>query len=135
MGLGDMNLRLGRYEAGRAQLTESMALYTRLGFHDRLASCCVWLAPAPEHDGDRALAARLLGAAAGIRRQTGASLDWQEQEFVDELVERLRPALGDAAYDEAFAAGEAAPDAVVQEVLASAAVSAAPVAGPMDPGG
>ena len=128
LGLGDMNLRLGRYEAGRAALVESMELYTRLGFRDRLASCCVWLAPAPEHDGDLALAARLLGAAAGIRRQTGASLDWQEQEFLDKLVGRLRAALGDAAYGEAFAAGEAAPDCVVQEVLSSAA-TAAPVAG------
>ena len=106
LGLGDMNLRLGRFEAGRAQLTESMALYRRLGFQDRIASCCVWLAPAPEHDGDVALAARLLGAAAGIRRQTGASIDWQEQEFLDALVERLRSSLGDGAYDAAFAAGK-----------------------------
>ena len=117
-------------------MLESMDLYTRLGFHDRLASCCVWLAPAPEHDGDLALAARLLGAASGIRRRTGASVDWQEQEFIDELVERLRRALGEAGYDHAFAAGEVAPDAVVQEVLASAAVGAAPVAGPhLDPRG
>ena len=127
LGLGDMNLRLGRYEAGRAQLTECMALYRRLGFQDRIASCCVWLAPAPEHDGDFAFAARLVGAAAGIRRQTGASIDWQEQEFLDELVERLRSSLGDGPYAAAFAAGDAAPDAVVEEVLASAA--AAPVAG------
>ena len=56
MGLGDMNLRLGRFESGRAQLTESGALYTVSGFRDRLASCCVWLAPAPEYYGDRALA-------------------------------------------------------------------------------
>ncbi len=109
LGLGDMNLRLGRYEPGRAQLAEAMALYTRLGFRDRLASCCVWLAPAPEHEGDLVLAARLLGAAAGIRRQTGASLDWQEQEFLDAVVVRLRPALGDAAYDDAFAAGRRRP--------------------------
>ena len=129
LGLGDMNLRLGRFEPGRAQLLEAIELYTLLGFQDKLASCCVWLAPAPEHDGDRALAARLLGAAAGIRRLTGASVDWQEQEFHDELLERLRLALGSAAYDEAFAAGEAAPDDVLQEVLASAAVPAAPVAG------
>ena len=128
LGLGDLNLRLGRYGAGRAQLAESMALYRRLGFHDRIASCCVWLAPAPEYDGDRALAVRLLGAAAGIRRQTGASVDWQEQEYLDELVERLRSALGDAAYEQAFTTGQAAPDAVVEEVLASAAASA-PVAG------
>ena len=135
LGLGDMYLRLGRYDEGRAQLTESITLYRRLGFHDRIASCCVWLAPAPEHDGDLAFAVRLLGAAAGIRRQTGAAVDWQEQEFLDELVERLRSALGDAAYDEAFAAGEAAPDSVLEEVLSSAA-AAAPVAGQnVGPGG
>ena len=128
LGLGDMNLRLRRFEEGRAQLAESMALYQRLDFRDRMASCCVWLAPAPEHDGDFAFAARLLGAAAGIRRQTGASIDWQEQDFLDALVERLRSSLGDKAYDEAFGAGAAAPDAVVQEVLVSAA-AAAPVAG------
>ena len=136
MGLGDMNLRLGRFEPGRAQLAESIELYTQLGFQDKLASCCVWIAPAPEHDGDLALAARLLGAAAGIRRQTGAAVDWQEQEFLDDVVERLRPALGDAAYDEAFAAGEAAPEDVLREVLASAAVAADPVAGQnVRPGG
>jgi predicted ATPase len=120
LGLGDMNLRLGRYQPGRAQLLESMQLYTRLGFRDRLASCCVWLSPAPEHDGDRELSARLLGAAAGIRQQTGASVDWQEQEFLDEVVERLRGALGDRAYEQAFAVGEAAPDGVIEEVLAAA---------------
>ncbi len=129
LGLGDMNLRLGRFEAGRAQLLESIELHARLGFRDKLASCCVWLAPAPEHDGDLALAARLLGAAAGIRRQTGASVDWQEQELLDELLGRLRPALGDAAFDEAFAAGEASPDDVLREVLASAAAPVAPMAG------
>ena len=129
LGLGDMNLRLGRYEAGRAALAESMELYARLGFRDRLASCCVWLAPAPEHDGDLAFAARLLGAAAGIRKQTGASVDWQEQEFLDALVSRLRPALGAEAYEEAFAAGAAGPDDVVRQVLASAAVPGPPAAG------
>ena len=117
LGLGDMNLRLGRFEVGRAQLAEAMELYTRLGFHDKLASCCVWLAPAPEHEGDLTLAVRLLGAAAGIRRKTGASVDWQEQEFLDEVVERLQPALGRAAYDAAFAVGVAAPESVVEEVL------------------
>jgi predicted ATPase/DNA-binding SARP family transcriptional activator len=135
LGLGDMNLRLGRYDAGRPQLIESMRLYHRLGFNDRVASCCVWFAPAPENEGDRELAVRLLGAAAGIRQQTGASIDWQEQDYLDGLVSRLRRALGDAVYDEAFAAGESAPDAVVQEVLTSATVGAAPVAGEaVDPG-
>ncbi len=136
MGLGDMNLRLGRFEPGRDQLAESIALYTQLGFQDKLASCCVWFAPAAEHDGDLALATRLLGAAAGIRRQTGAAVDWQEQEFLDAVAGRLRAALGDGAYDEAFALGEAAPEDVLREVLASAAVPAEPVAGQnVRPGG
>ncbi len=128
LGLGDMNLRLRRYDTGRAQLRESMELYIRLGFRDRLASCCVWLAPAHEHAGELALATRLLGAASGIRQQTGASIDWQEQEFLDDLAGRLRAALGDAGYGEAFAAGEAAPDDVLEEVLNSPTV-AAPVSG------
>ena len=135
LGLGDMNLRLGRYEAGRAQMTESIALYRRLGFHDRIASCCVWLAPAPEHDGDLALrgaAARRGGgdppADRRVGRLAGAGVPRRARRAV-------AACLGDAAYDEAFAAGEAAPDAVVQEVLASAA-AAAPVAGQdVRPGG
>ncbi len=135
LGLGDMNLRLGRFEVGRAQLAEAMELYTRLGFHDKLASCCVWLAPAPEHDGDLTLAVRLLGAAAGIRRRTGASVDWQEQEFLDQVVERLQPALGQAAYDAAFAAGVAAPESVIEEILSSAAVVAPATGQDVDPGG
>ncbi|MBA2461687.1 MAG: tetratricopeptide repeat protein [Actinobacteria bacterium] len=134
MGLGDMNLRLGERSAGRSQLIESMGLYSGLDFRDRLASCCVWLAPAPEQDGDYSLAARLLGAASGIRQQTGASLDWTEQEFIDETVARLRAAAGDAAFEAAFAEGEAEPNEVVRDVLVggSAAVAAAPAA---DPGG
>jgi tetratricopeptide (TPR) repeat protein len=118
-GLGDMHLRLGEHEAGRAELIDSMALYAGLGFRDRVASCCIWLAPAPEHDGDNELAARLVGASFGIRNQTGSALDWQEREFVDELVPRVREALGAGGYDRAFAEGEAAPDEVVREVLAS----------------
>jgi predicted ATPase/DNA-binding SARP family transcriptional activator len=117
MGLGDTNVRLGERSAGAAQLIESLALYEGLGFRDRLASCCVWLSPVPEQEGDHALAARLLGAAAGIRRQTGASLDWQEQEFIEEATRRLRRALGKAFEDE-FAAGESSPEDVVQGVLA-----------------
>jgi len=41
----------------------------------------------------------LLGAAAAIRNRTGAALDWQEQEYLDELVKRLRTALGADGYD------------------------------------
>jgi len=116
-GLGDAQLRLGELDAGRARLIESLDLFVNLGFHDRIASNCVWLAPAFEQEGDYASAARLLGAAAAIRNRTGAALDWQEQEYLDELVKRLRTALGADGYYEAFIAGDAAPDAVVQEVL------------------
>ncbi|MDX6399231.1 MAG: hypothetical protein QOJ43_2639 [Gaiellaceae bacterium] len=136
LGLGDMHVRLRRYEEGRGYLIESIALYSRLGFQDRLASCYVWLAPVPEHEGDLAFAGRLLGAAAGIRRHTGASVDWQEQEFIVEVVGRVRGALGEAAYREAYAAGEAEPDLVMEEVLASVAVLPAPMAGQdVSPGG
>ena len=117
LGLGDMKVRLGEFETGGADIVQAIAIFVSLGFRDRFASCCVWLAPAAEHSGDLELAARLLGAAAGIRRQVGSALDWQEQDYLDALVSRLRPALGDVAYDAAFATGEAAPDAVVQEVL------------------
>ena len=130
IGLGDTNLRLGELGAGRSQLTEGLELCTSLGFHDRVASCCVWLSAAPEHDGDHTLAVRLLGAASGIRRRTGASLDWQEQEFIGDATARLRAAVGDPAFAAAFAAGEAAPDEVVQEVLDSAAVASAQAADP-----
>jgi len=79
---------------------------THLGFRDWIASCCVWLTPAFEHEGDHAFAARLLGTASGIRKQTGASLDWQEQEFLDEAVGPLQVTLGAEGYGEAFAAGD-----------------------------
>ena len=117
MGLGDARIRLGQYEEGRARLLESLDLYTKLGFHDRVASNCVWLAPAFEQDEDHATAARLLGAASGVRRRTGASLDWQEQEYLDALVSRLRAAAGSDVFEPAFGAGEAAPEDVVREVL------------------
>ena len=117
MGLGDAQVRLGEIDAGRDRLLESLALYANLGFHDRVASNCVWLAPAFVHEGDDGSAARLLGAAAGIRQRTGASLDWQEQEYRDELIERLRRSGADGSFESAFAAGQAAPDDVVREVL------------------
>ena len=90
MGLGDARIRLGDRDEGRSRLLESLDLYTKLGFHDRVASNCVWLAPAFEQEEDYPTAGGLLGAASGIRKRTGASLDWQEQEYRDALIERLR---------------------------------------------
>ena len=128
LGLGDMNLRLGRFEAGRAQLTrEHGALHG--GSASRIESPPVASGSHPRPSTTATLPSRR-GSSARRREsggRPGASIDWQEQEFLDELVERLRSSLGDGPYDAAFAAGEAAPDAVVEEVLASAA--AAPVAG------
>ena len=118
MGLGDAQVRLGELVAGRSSLLESLDLYEKLGFQDRIASNCVWLAPAFELQGDEASAVRLLGAAAGIRGRTGASVDWQEQEYLEELEARLRTALGETPYAEAIAVGERDPEAVVREVLA-----------------
>ena len=118
MGLGDAQIRLGELDAGRSRLLESLELYASLGFQDRIASNCVWLAPAFEQERDFESAARLLGAAAGIRNRTGASLDWQEQEYLDGLIGRLRAAFGESPFENAFRTGETAPDSVVQDVLA-----------------
>ncbi len=78
----------------------------------------MWLAPTFERQGDEVSAAGLLGAAAGIRRRTGASVDWQEQEYLEELEARLRAALEETPYAEAFSVGERDPEVVVREVLA-----------------
>ena len=117
MGLGDVNVDLGNREVARAQLSEALALFAGLGFQEGVASCCVYLAVIPEQEGDPALAARLTGAAVGLRKLTGASPDWHERELMEKLVARLRLALGEESYSEAAAAGEAAPNDIVEEVL------------------
>ena len=121
MGLGDVNVDLGNLVVGRAQLSEALALFAGLGFQEGVASCCVYLAVVPEQEGDLALAARLTGAAVGLRKLTGASPDWHERELMEKLSARLRLALGEESYAEAAAAGEAAPDQVVEEVLEGSA--------------
>jgi predicted ATPase/DNA-binding SARP family transcriptional activator len=60
--------------------------------------------------GDRLVAAaRLIGAAAGMRRAAGAPLPSGERLDVDRITGRLRAALGDEAFERAFDSGQREP--------------------------
>jgi tetratricopeptide (TPR) repeat protein len=75
------------------------------------------LALSPEAD-DQDLAARLLGRADAIRRETGGAMPDAERFDVDRAERRLRAALGDAVVEQGMAAGAAtAVDDLVAEVF------------------
>ena len=57
-------------------------------------------------DRDALRSCRLLGAAARLRDETGASFDPDERTVHDELVGSLRGAAGAVAFEQAFADGE-----------------------------
>jgi hypothetical protein len=121
-GLGDVALARGASERAGQRFREALAIYERLGFPELLADACVCLGAVANADGELEQAARLLGAAASLRRASGAAEQPEGSvlAYLNEVTARARADLGDDAFAAAFARGRAQPDDLIAEELAHA---------------
>ncbi len=106
--LGDLAADQGRYEEARQHYRDSLVV--AMEQRDR------WqIAEASTGEAERA--ARLLGAAAGLRNSIGQSGPWFMRERHDRVVTMARHRLGNARFDAAWSAGQAAPEAAIAEAI------------------
>ena len=105
--LGIVNVQRGRLDEARALLDEALDLSLAARstpFVTLCLSAYAWLALA---DGDPERAARLAGAAAGLRRRVGLPAWPHLRRMEADLVAQVRQGLGAARFDQAFSAGSA----------------------------
>jgi ATP/maltotriose-dependent transcriptional regulator MalT len=117
LGLTRVARHLERPDESARRGVESLELFARLRFRDRMATCCIYLADVLD-EGRAMHAAELLGAASALRSGTGAAPDTYEQEVLDAVTARLRERLGDG-FDDAYRAGAGDADRVVASARAS----------------
>jgi predicted ATPase len=105
INLGWVHHWLGDSESARGRLGESVEHAIALDNRQSLARALDALAAVADSSGDAEHAARLLGAADGVRRSIGAGVWMTDQESHDETAARLRTELGDPAYTAAIDRG------------------------------
>jgi predicted ATPase/DNA-binding SARP family transcriptional activator len=116
-GLGAVSLHVGELEDAERRLIHGLERFRELRFPDRVASCCTYLAALARARGDQDGAARLLGAAAGLRDGSTAATDRLELELAERTRSQVEAALGAREFAAAFGTGVAAPEAVLAPVL------------------
>ncbi len=98
---------LGEHKRGAAFLKESLALFSEMGDKLGIIRCVdgladvAWAHEFPER------AARMFGAAEGLRESIGAALPLADQLELDQNVSAVRAHLGDEAWTSAWAGGRA----------------------------
>ena len=117
-GLGDTALARGDAIDAADRFREGLAIYEQLGFPELQADTCVCLAAATRADGRLEQAARLLGAAASLRRTT-AEPEPALLPYLTEVTAAARAELGDEGFAAAFGRGRASPHEVVREEVAT----------------
>jgi tetratricopeptide (TPR) repeat protein len=100
--------RLGDVPEAAARLRESLTLSLRLHDHVSMTHVLEVLAAVLAARGEGALAARTLGASAGMREDEGISLQELEAELHDETDGLLRAQLGTTEFERELAAGREA---------------------------
>jgi len=121
LNLGNLHGDLDQPEPATARYRESLAIYRAL--QDRLgaARCLGGLAEIAGKDGDARRAARLCGAADGLREAIGAPLPPNGRAAFDRTVAAARATLGEAEFSAVWAAGAALPlDDAIDEAVAEA---------------
>src|SRR5262249_27791186 len=93
--LGNMARKQGDYAAARPLYNQSLALKRQMGDISGTPSALETLAEITARQGQPERAARLLGAAEGLREAAGAPLPPYEQAPFDKLIQELRAALGE----------------------------------------
>jgi predicted ATPase/DNA-binding XRE family transcriptional regulator len=115
--LGSIECELGRDSRASESFGEGLELVWRFGFGFEGVACLEGLARVAAMQGRPARAARLLGASAARRDETGTSLSPITLADHDHAVNAAREALGEEAFEAAWAAGHSMP---LEEVIAYA---------------
>jgi predicted ATPase/Tfp pilus assembly protein PilF/DNA-binding XRE family transcriptional regulator len=119
--LGRIAHERGRYAEARGLLEESLMRSNDIGSKYQVAESLDGLAALATSLGDPWLAARLYGAAAGLRQAIGAPLAPRERPARERAVAALREQLGNRRFAEAWTGGEALSlDRAIAEALALA---------------
>ncbi len=113
IGLAWRSLTTDDLDGLERHASEGLDLLARLGFRDRMATCCLYLAELALRKGEHERSARLLGASTRLRGDTGGVAFYEEVELEQAAVAALRAELGDARFESTFAEGEQGPDQVV----------------------
>ncbi|HEY0604206.1 MAG TPA: tetratricopeptide repeat protein, partial [Herpetosiphonaceae bacterium] len=128
--LGQIALHSGASRRARTLLCESLDLNSQIGSPGGIAACIAGLAGVLLAQGQPADAARLLGSARSLLKETAAHLMAADREMLDTLLVRTRAWLGngfDQAWAEGYATqGNAAALAMVSRVLSASERSSAP---------
>jgi len=106
-GLGRLARAQGEYGAARVLLEESLAIFRELGNKQGIVKDVEGLAALAVAQGQSERAARLFGAAEGLRAAMGAPLPTADREEHDRSVAAVRTALGEEAFAAAWAEGRA----------------------------
>ena len=107
--LGRIAFERGQYREATAQLGAGIALIRAQGSPRYLADGLEWLAAVNGATGGAARAARLFGAAATFRHETGEVRYPPDRAAFERDLSRVRAQLADAAFATAFAEGQAMP--------------------------
>jgi len=103
--LGTLSIMGGDLRQARALLDEALNLSVAARNTAGVALCLATYARLASEEGDPGRAARLAGAAEGMRRRAGLRV-WPTLRYAEaELVARLRQTLGAERFDQAFSAG------------------------------
>ena len=105
--LGTLSITGGDLRQARALLDEALDLSVAARNTAGVALCLATYARLASEEGDPGRAARLAGAAEGMRRRVGVRV-WPTLRYAEaELVAQLRQTLGAERFDQAFSAGSA----------------------------
>jgi hypothetical protein len=105
--LGTVARDQGEYKAARALFERSLALFRELGYRGGIVHAIEWLAAVAVAQAQSERAARLFGAAEGLRGVNGAPLRPADPAEHDRSVVALRAALGGEGFAAAWAEGRA----------------------------
>jgi hypothetical protein len=113
--LGKIAWKRGEHAAARAYHTESLLLNQEIGNRAAMAQCLEVLTKLAVAEGLLDQAARLLGAADALRKESGGR---RGEEARDETASAIRAALGEEAFAASWAAGhELTLDQVIDDAL------------------
>jgi hypothetical protein len=107
MNLGGVTREQGDYAAARSLFKECLAIFRDLGQREGIIQGLGGLAVAVAAHGQPERAARLFGAAEGLREGIGAPLPRADRAKQDRSITAVRAALGEEAFAAAWAGGRA----------------------------
>ena len=120
--LGTLRQADGDLPSALADLLDGLTTFDAIGDRLGIAWCLEALAGIAASDGQSGLAARFLGAAAGLREEIRSQAQPSEVPGIANTAASAQATLGDAAFQAAYAIGRAA----IDETVAAASAFAAP---------